>query len=143
MYKTLKKQNRIKLFLFFIDILILIGFSILLFEGENWFNNAIVFDESIFIAVTLLIIIINSIGNMITSSAFEKEARKNHLNVGFMLGADINEAYQFAQLGLIYYDEKDKTILWTSELFEIRKIKLLGINLFDFQPKLESSMSKT
>ena len=73
---------------------------------------------------------------MATSSVFEKEARKNHLNISFMLGADINEAYQFAQLGLIYYDEKDKTILWTSELFEIRKIKLLGTNLFDFQPKL-------
>lgn len=136
MYKTLKKQNRIKLFLFFIDILILVAFSILLFEGENWFNNKIIFDESIFIAVTLLIIIINAIGNMATSSMFEKEARKNHLNISFMLGADINEAYQFAQLGLIYYDEKDKTILWTSELFEIRKIKLLGTNLFEFQPKL-------
>lgn len=136
MYKMLKKQNRIKLFLLFINILILIAFSILLFEGDKWFENALIFDESIFIAVTLFIIIIDAIGNMITSSAFEREARKNHLNVSFMLGADINEAYQFAQLGLIYYDEKDKTILWTSELFEIRKIKLLGTNLFDFQPRL-------
>ncbi len=137
MYKMLKKQNRIKFFLFLIDIFILFAFSLVLFKGEKWFDNVELFDESLFIAVTLFIIIINAIGNMITSSVFEKEVRKNHLNISFMLGADINEAYQFAQLGMIYYDETDKTILWTSELFETRKIKILGSNLFDFQPKLQ------
>lgn len=137
MYKMLKKQNRIKFFLFLLDIFILVVFSVLLFEGNKWFDNKLLFDETSFIAVTLLIIIINGIANVITSSAFEKEIRKNHLNIEFMLGADISEAYQFAQLGMIYYDENDKTILWTSELFEDRKIKILGVNLFDFNSKLQ------
>ena len=104
MYKMLKKQNRIKFFLFLLDIFILVVFSVLLFEGNKWFDNKLLFDETSFIAVTLLIIIINGIANVITSSAFEKEIRKNHLNIEFMLGADISEAYQFAQLGMIYYD---------------------------------------
>ncbi len=65
----------------------------------------------------------------------EKGIRKNYITIANTLGADISEAYSFGEIGIISYNARQE-IIWTSNLFSERGIKLLGLNVVQRFPVL-------
>lgn len=60
--------------------------------------------------------------------SYEKEKHDRLIGVSRVLGNDAKEAMLYGELGLIIYDDNYVTT-WTSELFEERKIDLIGEKL--------------
>jgi hypothetical protein len=61
--------------------------------------------------------------------------QKSDLKAASMIGADVQEAYNFGQIGLVVCDERG-TVMWDNNLFKERNIDLLDENILDWQPKL-------
>ena len=62
--------------------------------------------------------------------------RKGDLAAASIVGGDVQEAYNFGQLGLAVTDD-DGIVLWTNSLFKERHIDLLDTNILTWQPSLE------
>ncbi|MCQ2795833.1 MAG: DHH family phosphoesterase [Bacilli bacterium] len=62
--------------------------------------------------------------------------RKNDLTSAQLLGQDVQEAYNFGMIGLVLVDETD-TVIWCSDLFRDRNIKLLDENILLWEPRLK------
>lgn len=59
------------------------------------------------------------------------------LRAAQIIGSDVQEAYNFAMIGLVVTDEND-IVLWTNDLFRLRHIDLIDKNILAWQPSLES-----
>lgn len=66
---------------------------------------------------------------------FSRFRQKTDLRAADLIGADIQEAYNFGMLGLAVVDENNR-VLWTNTLFKERGIEILDDNILDWQPKL-------
>jgi len=61
--------------------------------------------------------------------------QKSDLKAATLIGSDVQEAYNFGQLGLVVCDEHG-IVMWDNNLFKERQIDLLDENILDWQPKL-------
>jgi cyclic-di-AMP phosphodiesterase len=61
--------------------------------------------------------------------------QKSDLKAASIIGADVQEAYNFGQIGLVVCDERG-IVMWDNNLFKERNIDLLDENILDWQPKL-------
>ncbi len=57
------------------------------------------------------------------------------LRAAEVIGSDIQEAYNFAMVGLVVTDENDM-VLWTNDLFKDRHLNIIDTNIFTWQPEL-------
>ena len=64
------------------------------------------------------------------------------LKAAEVIGEDVQEAYNFAMIGLVVTDESD-TVIWTNDLFRDRHIDIIDENIFDWQPQLKELKEKT
>jgi len=67
---------------------------------------------------------------------FSKIRQKTDLRAADLIGADIEEAYNFGMLGLAVVDENN-TVLWTNTLFKERAIEILDEDILEWQPQLK------
>ena len=61
--------------------------------------------------------------------------QKTDLHAADVIGNDIQEAYNFAQVGLAVTDD-DNTILWTNDIFKDRHLEIIDENITEWQPAL-------
>lgn len=61
--------------------------------------------------------------------------RRSDIEAATVVGSDIQEAYNFGQLGLVVTDDNDM-VLWTNNLFKERQVDLLDQNILEWQPAL-------
>ncbi|MCD8209481.1 MAG: DHH family phosphoesterase [Coprobacillus sp.] len=57
------------------------------------------------------------------------------LRAAEVIGSDIQEAYNFAMVGLVVTDNNNM-VLWTNDLFKDRHINIIDTNIFSWQPEL-------
>lgn len=62
---------------------------------------------------------------------------ENNLSVSEVLGDETKNAFIFGGIGLIKYD-KNRNIVWVSDLFTAMNIKIIGEKLLEWQPLLAS-----
>ena len=67
---------------------------------------------------------------------FSKIRQKTDLRAADLIGADIEEAYNFGMLGLAVVDENN-IVLWTNTLFKERAIEILDEDILQWQPQLK------
>ena len=60
---------------------------------------------------------------------------KTDLHAAEVIGSDVQEAYNFAMIGLAVTDKNDN-ILWTNDLFRSRHIDIIDSNILDWEPEL-------
>lgn len=84
---------------------------------------------------TVALFVINFFVVWITEIKLNRIRRKNDLGAATIIGSDVQEAYNFGQIGLVVTDEND-IILWTNALFKERQIDLLDQNIMEWQPGL-------
>lgn len=61
--------------------------------------------------------------------------QRNDLKAAQLIGSDVQEAYNFGQIGLVVCDESG-LVIWDNNLFRERQMDLLDDNILDWQPKL-------
>ena len=71
----------------------------------------------------------------IISMAIASLRHKTDLHAAEVIGSDVQEAYNFAMIGLAVTD-KDDNVLWTNDLFKTRHIDIIDTNILDWQPEL-------
>ena len=63
------------------------------------------------------------------------------LKAAEVIGEDVQEAYNFAMIGLAVTDEND-IVIWTNDLFRDRHIDIIDENIYSWQPALEELKDK-
>ena len=61
--------------------------------------------------------------------------QRSDLDAAAIIGSDVQEAYNFGQIGLVVTDDAD-VVMWTNTLFKERQIDLLDKNIINWQPTL-------
>ncbi len=61
---------------------------------------------------------------------------KTDLHAAEVIGSDVQEAYNFAMIGLVVTDKNDN-ILWTNDLFRSRHIDIIDSNILEWEPELK------
>ncbi len=133
----MKKNIKIfKIFAYAFILLELVGivtFSIL------YFNNVSNLRESVkpeFVIIgALTIVFVNALILWLGLLVFTSGRFHTDLKAAEVIGEDVQEAYNFAMIGLAVTDEND-IVIWTNDLFRDRHIDIIDNNIFEWQPSL-------
>ena len=60
---------------------------------------------------------------------------KTDLEAATIIGSDVQEAYNFGEIGLVVTDNQD-TVIWCNNLLKDRQVNLLDMNILEWQPTL-------
>lgn len=137
-----EKIKRAKIFVYALLLIELVGLALVtIFYFVNLFNfKQLLKTEYILIsafgALTLDIIIfwiyVIYVGGIKNAS---------DLHAAEVIGDDIQEAYNFAMLGLVVTDEND-LVMWSNDLFKNRHIDIIDENILEWQPALRELKDK-
>ena len=67
--------------------------------------------------------------------------QKSNLDASSVIGSDIQEAYNFGQIGLVVTDEND-VVMWANSLFRDRAIDIIDQPIFEWQPALKNFLGQ-
>ena len=84
---------------------------------------------------TIIYVSINIIFVIFSEIRLFQIRSKGDLASASIVGGDVQEAYNFGQLGLVVTDDEG-IVLWTNSIFKERKINLLDTNILEWQPSL-------
>ena len=131
-----KKINRFRLFVFptiLVEVVGLIAFIII------YFNNFFNIKEHVTVEYTIIVIsgliIIDALIMWIAFLRISSYRHKTDLKAAEVIGSDVQEAYNFAMIGLVVTDEND-IVIWHNDLFKERHIDIIDLNIFEWQKEL-------
>lgn len=61
---------------------------------------------------------------------------RTDLEAASIIGSDVQEAYNFGEIGLVVTDEHD-VVIWDNNLLKDRQVNLLDMNILEWQPALK------
>ncbi len=135
MGKTIKTIKVLSLVIIIIELLIIAAFCIFYFNNLFDFKNlakveyitlsasGLIFFDCVYVWIICLLI--------------SSLRQKTDLRAAEVIGSDVQEAYNFAQIGLAVTDDKD-TVIWTNDLFKERHIDIIDTNIYAWKDKLLS-----
>ena len=134
MSKAIKSLTRFCAFVLVVEVLVLSVLVVLyITDVPSGIHEAIL--PMHWIAITVGFTVADMV-IMITSLARIGSYRRKHdLAAVSIVGSDVQEAYNFGELGLVVTDDNG-TIFWASPLFKSRQIDLLDKNILEWQPSL-------
>ena len=133
MGKTIK---RIKLASFIIILLeILAGSVFSVFYFNNFFNFQAIMSPYAVALASVVVLVVNCLFVWIVILLLSSLRQKTDLRAAEVIGSDVQEAYNFAMIGLAITDDKN-TVLWTNDLFKARHIEIMDMDIISWQPEL-------
>ena len=133
MGKTIKLIKIISLILIAIEVVFGGIFSIFYFNNVfGLYTNT----KPEYIAITMAIVIaVNCLFVWVVILILSTLRQKTDLHAAEIIGSDVQEAYNFAMIGLAITDDKN-TVLWTNDLFKSRHIEIMDMDIIAWQPEL-------
>lgn len=128
------RSIRFKTFMLLLLELLLIG-TFVTFWVYDLFNFKSLLSIEILAIALIVIAVINMFFVIFSIARISKIRQKTDLHAAEIIGADIQEAYNFGMIGLIVVDENDN-VLWTNDLFSERQIHIMDENIFTWRPEL-------
>ena len=133
MGKLIKRIRIISFIIIIVQIVAIAAFSILYFNNLFKVKDAIkpiiiVWGAFGFVAFDCLFV-------WIATLKISRIRQKTDLHAAEVIGSDIQEAYNFAMLGLAVTDDND-IVLWTNDLFRDRHLDIVDTNIIEWQPDL-------
>ena len=126
----------IKLFSFVIillQVVLGVAFSVLYFNNLFGFANLV---QPFAIALAMVIVVVvDCLFIWIVILILSSLRQKTDLRAAEVIGSDVQEAYNFAMIGLAITDDKN-TVLWTNDLFKSRHIEIMDMDIISWQPEL-------
>jgi c-di-AMP phosphodiesterase-like protein len=135
MTKTIAKLRLACFILFTIEILLIAG--VILFYYFNWFSFRSINNIVMFIIIGFVVMVLgDSMFYWFSLLHINKLRQKNDLEAARLVGADVQEAYDFGQIGLVVVDDNDM-VMWANTLFKDRQIDLIDTQVFSWLPALK------
>ena len=134
MNKRIQIIKLITFILIMVEILASVVFVVLYFT--NLFDLQSQIHPQWVILSASILVVIDCLYIWIISLAIASLRHKTDLHAAEVIGSDVQEAYNFAMIGLAVTD-KDNNILWTNDLFKSRHIDIIDTNILSWQPELE------
>ena len=131
-----KRINAVRLIAFltiFIEIAILVIFTIFYFNNLFGFKDMVAPEHIIIGSVSF--IAFNIILLWVSTIRISSYRHRTDLKAAEVIGSDVQEAYNFAMIGLVVTDEND-IVIWDNDLFKERHLEIIDLNIFEWQPKL-------
>ena len=133
MGKTIRFIKTVSFIIILVEVIFGAVFSVL------YFNNFFKFQELVkpfAIALTMVVVIvINCLFVWIVIMVLSQLRQKTDLKAADVIGSDVQEAYNFAMIGLAITNDEN-TVLWTNDLFKQRHIEIMDMNIISWQPEL-------
>ena len=135
MGKTIK---RIKFASFIIILLeILTGSVFSVFYFNNFFGFQTVMSPFAVALASVVVLVVNCLFVWIVILLLSSLRQKTDLRAAEVIGSDVQEAYNFAMIGLAITDDKN-IVLWTNDLFKARHIEIMDMDIISWQPELSA-----
>lgn len=133
-----KKINQYKLVTLFVSLfqIVVVGAFITLYLLNVWDLYDLVKPEY-FAYVFLVLIFIDNIFLFSMLYSVSALRKKGDLRTKQVLGNDVEEAYNFAQMGMVTVD-KEGVVLWQSNFLYLRGIDIVNQNIFEWNKMFEN-----
>ena len=122
-----------------IEVVAVAAFSIL--YSNNTFDLKNIIAPLYIVIGSLVLILINVIFLWIGILSLSSTRNHTDLRAVEVIGEDVQEAYNFAQIGLVVTDEND-SVVWVNDLFRDRHLDIIDLNILDWQPALKELREK-
>ena len=133
MGKTIRIIKIISFIIIALQVVVGGVFSIIYFNDFFSFKSQVIPE---YIALTMIIIIVvNCLFVWIVILILSTLRQKTDLRAAEVIGSDVQEAYNFAMIGLAVTDDKN-IVLWTNDLFKSRHIEIMDMDIIAWQPEL-------
>ena len=137
-----KKINRIRFVAFLIIGIEILGLAIfVIFYFLNFFNTKDIVKPTYVIIGASTLVVLNVIFLWISTIRVSLYRHRTDLKAAEVIGSDVQEAYNFAMIGLVVTDDND-IVIWDNSLFKDRHIDIIDSNIFDWQPSLRELKEK-
>ena len=133
MGKTIKIIKIISFIIIALEVVAGGIFSVIFFNDFfSWKTNV----QPEYIAITMIIVIVvNCLFVWIIILILSTLRQKTDLRAAEVIGSDVQEAYNFAMIGLAVTDDKN-IVLWTNDLFKSRHMEIMDMDIIAWQPEL-------
>lgn len=133
MGKTIKNIKIAAFIIVILEIIVLFGFVVSYFYDVLGIKDKILTPYLIIISAG--VIILNCVFIWVIVLRISSIRQKIDLDAAEIIGSDVQEAYNFAMLGLAITDDHD-VVLWTNDLFKDRHIEIIDEDILKWQPEL-------
>jgi c-di-AMP phosphodiesterase-like protein len=134
MIRTLSKLRITAFIIFLIEAAVV--FLAVIFWFFDLFSFRSISDIEVYMIVTLVFFFLgDTLFYWLSLLRLDKLRKRADLEAVNLVGADVQEAYNFDQIGLVVVDETN-TVIWANNLFKDRQIDLIDVNIFEWIPSL-------
>ena len=133
MGKTIRFIKLFALIIIFVEVVFAVVLSILFFF--NLFNFQNILKPYLLVGIVIGIIVLDGLFTWIIIRRLTSLRQKTDLRAAEVIGSDIQEAYNFAMIGLAITDDQNN-VLWTNDLFKERHIEIMDKNIIEWKPEL-------
>ena len=132
-------NKRIKIIKLVSFITIMVELGLIAIFVISYFANLFHFKDNVepqwILLAAAILVFIDCIYVWVISVSIASLRHKTDLHAAEVIGSDVQEAYNFAMIGLAVTD-KDNNVLWTNDLFKERHIDIIDSNILSWQPDL-------
>ena len=133
MGKTIRIIKLISFIIIAIEVLTGGVFSIIYFNDFFGLYSQV---KPEYLAITMAIIIaVDCLFVWVIILVLSSLRQKTDLKAAAIIGSDVQEAYNFAMIGLAITDDQN-VVLWTNDLFKSRHIEIMDMDIIEWQPEL-------
>ena len=133
MGKTIRFIKTFSFVIILLEIALAAIFSVLYFNNLFDITSIIL---PIHIALAMVIVVaVDCIFVWTVILVLSSLRQKTDLKAAEVIGSDVQEAYNFAMIGLAVTDDKN-IVLWTNDLFKSRHIEIMDMDIISWQPEL-------
>ncbi len=115
------------------EVILIAGFCALYFIPL--FNFDKIADPRWVLLSACILVFVDCFYVWIISIIISSLRHKTDLRAAEVIGSDVQEAYNFAMIGLAVTDNNNN-VLWTNDIFKTRHIDIIDSNMLDWQPAL-------
>ncbi len=133
MGRTIKRIKTISFIIILLEILAGAVFSVVYFN--NYFHVQNIVTPYIITLASIAVLVVNCLLIWIIILILSSLRQKTDLRAAEVIGSDVQEAYNFAMIGLAITDDKN-VVLWTNDLFKSRHIEIMDTDIIAWQPEL-------
>ena len=133
MGKTIKRIKIVSFIIILLEILAGSVFSVLYFN--NIFHFQSIATPFVVALASVIVLVVNCLFVWIVILLLSSLRQKTDLRAAEVIGSDVQEAYNFAMIGLAITDDKN-IVLWTNDLFKSRHIEIMDMDIISWQPEL-------
>ena len=133
MNKRIKSIKIISFITIMVEILLIGVFVVLYFT--NLFGVKDKIEPQWVLLSAAIVVFVDCIYVWAISISIASLRHKTDLHAAEVIGSDVQEAYNFAMIGLAVTD-KQNNVLWTNDLFKERHIDIIDTNIVNWKPEL-------